>query len=184
MISRLFKHSLLLLLGGLLSACVESTHPLSVPQPFPADSPLIGTWRMQKEGDATFLHIGNRGNTGQLIDVEFGKDGKVQADSYVVIPAQLNGVSYLSLRMPEKPKPRYVLLKYQISNGSHLTIWPADRDFIKSAVQQGLLKGKVMDKTMVPGVLILADRPALQTFVIEHDAQIFNGTGDEFERVR
>lgn len=184
MIHRLFKHTLLLLAGGLLAACVESTHPLSAPQPFPADSPLIGTWRMQKEGDATLLHIGNQGRTGRLIDVEFGSDGKLQTDSYVVIPAQLNGVSYLSLRMPEKPKPRYVLLKYQISNGNHLTIWPADHGFVKNAIQQGLLKGKVMKKSMVLGALILADQHALQKFVIEHEAQIFNDKADEFDRVQ
>lgn len=168
---KLLKCMFLLSLCCLTSACVEFEAALSPPAPLAPGSPLIGTWVAKDQHESAYLHIGNEGQGVRMVEVELDKSGSIKSESYSAAATALAGNTYLSVQTPRNGRPRYTLLKYQLSGRNLLTLWPANYRFLDNAVKIGLIAGSVEATTA--GVLLSADQESLQRFVGDYGNQMF-----------
>lgn len=191
---RILQSIIMLSLALLMSGClVESGVPLSPPVPLAADDPLIGTWvHTKKEGETTYLHIGNKGEAANIIMIAFSRDALEENQTFAASTTTLEGNHYLSLLFPEeassdKKPPHYLILKYRISaDGKTLSLWMANLQFFADAVKNGEIAGAMESKSFASSVFLSADDRSLQRFIAKHDKQIFTDAEalGEFKKVR
>ncbi|MFZ2405456.1 MAG: hypothetical protein WAW41_09995, partial [Methylobacter sp.] len=148
----------------------------------PADNPLIGTWVQIDKKEITYLHFGNGGHAGKMVEVELHENGMLKTESFTVSVTTVGENNYLSVQATLLP-PTYFLLKYRLTEKNILTLWPANYPFMANAVQKGMIAGTSESKSLIPRVLLSTDSENLQRFVGEHDSQMFSEKVGEFRRV-
>ena len=167
------RTAFILFLTFLLAACVESEVPLSAFTPLAPDHPLIGTWTVRNEKETVYLHIGNQEKTLHLLEVEIDHQGTLKSEHYEAISTSLASGDYLSVPMRSGEKTTYQIWKYRVSGEGTLTLWPPSARFIEDAIKKGWIAGTVQPGASIATVLLTADQPSLQRFIVRHDADIF-----------
>lgn len=167
----------------LLSACVWSLQPLGEEKPLPKDSLLIGTWKLNEEGDLSYLHIGNRGSASELVSVEIGIGGTIKTETFKTIATELNKLNYLSLGITDGNRMKWVFLKYQIIEGKKLRLWSVDRQYIRDALAKGSIQGVADDKSFIPSVELDMSQSDLRDFIVKHDGEIFKEQLKIYEKI-
>lgn len=162
-----------LLLTFLLTACVESEHPLSAFTPLAANHPLIGTWTQRNDKETVYLHVGNQEKTLHLLEVEIDHQGTLKSEHYEAISTSLESGDYLSVLQRSEGKTTYQIWKYRVSSQGALTFWSPSARFIEDAIKKGWIAGTVQSGSGISNVLLTADPPSLQRFIARHDAEIF-----------
>ncbi len=167
------RTAFILLLTSLLTACVESEHPLSAFTPLAADHPLIGTWTQRNDKETVYLHVGNQEKTLHLLEVEIDQRGTLKSEHYEAISTSLESGDYLSVLQRSEGKTTYQIWKYRVSSQGTLTFWSPSARFIEDAIKKGWIAGNVQSRSGISNVLLTADPPSLQRFFARYDAEIF-----------
>jgi len=99
--------------------------------PLPADSPLAGAWARIEQDKTTYLHFGNEGQLGKVIEVEIYWDGRIKNEIFPLSATALGTRHYLNVQlMREGRRHTYVLLKYRLGEEGQLTLWANRRIYV------------------------------------------------------
>ena len=154
----------LLIFLSFLSACcpLTSVHPLSNPDKATFDDRLKGTWKLQKEGDTVFLHIGKlKDNKTQVVSIEHTDSGNLVTVAASMFPTEIKGNHFMNLnaikvefieRSNEIPPDEggYYFFKYNFKDKDSFSFSMINENIVADAIKKGKLKGEIKKKPVRP----------------------------------
>ncbi len=160
-----------------LAGCVpQSQNPLGRPAKGRPDSLLMGTWVASQGRDYGYLHIGKKGDSGQLwiVLVGFNQGDHLDVKQFQGHTSRLETGAYLSLKecsATGEPRGGYMIIKYQV--GAGLLSYALMQDqAVSRAIEKGKLRGQVKTKPHRQ-ILITAGPEELARFVTANDGALF-----------
>jgi len=161
-----------------VSGCVPySDAPITEPGVESIDSSIIGTWYWNDEHDSGYIHIGLNQDTTllRLVMLDFDRKGEMEVSEFSGHTSLLEGRKYLNLkwvRPTQKDISGYMLAKYEVIDDS-FGIALMDNNVTENAIQDGIIKGKVIKDKWITSVHITEEEKNLQEFILLKNKELF-----------
>ncbi|MBN2580363.1 MAG: hypothetical protein JXB10_15365 [Pirellulales bacterium] len=188
-----------------MSACYDSTVPLSQPEQAQLDKGLLGVWKVSQEnGIVRYYHLGRAGEgypSGlmRLVMIDHHPDGEMSVPTenavFVCFPTTLGKRHFLNVTAFEKKdrkaiaasgwKSKYWIYEYQL-DGDKVKFAGMDYDKKKAAVKSGKIRGEIKEKNDGGADVYFTDTPKnLADFITSNAAKdLFKWNKEEAVRVK
>jgi hypothetical protein len=170
-----------------LAACTMSEVPITALPAQPADSRLLGEWRVMsfegQEDDRLSVRLLPNGN---LLVEDIPDDGSDPAERMEVITAHIDGEHYASVRAQDhgEEPPSFMLLRYEHQSRDRVQLYLARIDRLEKAVLREWITGSKRPGSHFDSFLIEAAPDALRKFIAARGRGVFSAKGPVLQRAR
>ena len=184
------------LLVGALALALAACDPASPTSESPIQSnavaddgsKLVGSWHGELDGSEVYVHVVKNGRDGlQAVVVGRERGGNAWGEARA-IPADINGVGYLSIEVlqdhgtsvSDQNERGFHLLRYRAGpEQNYVTLYALDENVIDRAIERGEISGDIRQ------MRLQASSPELIRFIERHAGQnLFSVQIGYFEKVK
>jgi hypothetical protein len=183
--SIMHRFLLLLLIPVFLCSCIDEvywTKPISENQNAQVDKRLFGSWKLKDM--KMYIHI-DRGDMTSMRYICQEFEGGSKSLTGTMHVSKLCERMFLNIKLfnPDvKGVPEaYLIAEYEIKRNVNLIMFFPHRDYIKEAIEDRMLSGKIGTGSPEP-VIVQSDSPEIKAFIRKSPHWIFSDS-KEFKRL-
>ena len=140
------------------------------------DGTVFGTWFWRDKSETGYVHIGTDDKSGLLkvIMIEQDNDGELESSEFSGHTSAVGENRYFNLKWvrPESENKGYMFVKYEVKNDT-IVISLLREDGVEKAIEENILKGKIVRKKYVSDVCITDTPDKIGKFLQEKGDELF-----------